>query len=98
MARSTDFDARGSREEYCGDAGRPGCLGRSGGPRPLRNRVAAAEQQRDEYLALLQRTRADFENYQKRIQRDLAEEPVTAMRLSPETCCRSWTTCNVPWR
>jgi molecular chaperone GrpE len=40
----------------------------------LRNRVAAAEQQRDEYLALLQRTRADFENYQKRIQRDLAEE------------------------
>src|SRR3954466_8149360 len=36
--------------------------------------VADAEQQRDEYLALLQRTRADFENYQKRIQRDLAEE------------------------
>ena len=40
----------------------------------LRNRVTTAEQQRDEYLALLQRTRADFENYQKRIQRDLAEE------------------------
>ena len=29
----------------------------------MRNRVAAAEQQRDEYLALLQRTRADFENF-----------------------------------
>src|SRR5262245_51310810 len=40
----------------------------------LRNRVGAAEQQRDEYLALLRRTRADFENYQKRSQRDLAEE------------------------
>jgi len=37
-------------------------------------RVAAAEQQRDEYLDLLQRTRADFENYQKRNQRDLTEE------------------------
>jgi molecular chaperone GrpE len=40
----------------------------------LQSRVTVAEQQRDEYLALLQRTRADFENYQKRIQRDLAEE------------------------
>jgi molecular chaperone GrpE len=40
----------------------------------LRSRASDAEQQRDEYLALLQRTRADFENYQKRIQRDLAEE------------------------
>jgi molecular chaperone GrpE len=40
----------------------------------LRNRLAATEQQRDEYLALLQRTRADFENYQKRVQRDLAED------------------------
>jgi len=36
--------------------------------------VADAEQKRDEYLGLLQRTRADFENYQKRIQRDLLEE------------------------
>jgi molecular chaperone GrpE len=40
----------------------------------LRNRLQDAEHQRDEYLALLQRTRADFENYQKRNQRDLAEE------------------------
>ena len=36
--------------------------------------VTAAEQQRDEYLALLQRTRADFENYEKPVQRDQAEE------------------------
>jgi molecular chaperone GrpE len=40
----------------------------------LRNRVTVAEQQRDEYLSLLQRVRADFENYQKRIRRDLEEE------------------------
>ena len=35
---------------------------------------AGAEQQRDEYHELLQRTRADFENYQKRTQRTLAQE------------------------
>jgi molecular chaperone GrpE len=40
----------------------------------LRSRLSLAEQQRDEYLSLLQRVRADFENYQKRIQRDMAEE------------------------
>jgi molecular chaperone GrpE len=43
-------------------------------PESIRSRGTAAEQQRDEYLALLQRTRADFENYQKRVQRDQAEE------------------------
>jgi molecular chaperone GrpE len=40
----------------------------------LRNRAGTAEKERDQYLALLQRTRADFENYQKRFHRDLAEE------------------------
>jgi len=40
----------------------------------LRARAAAAEQSRDEYLGLAQRTRADFENYQKRVQRDMAQE------------------------
>ena len=40
----------------------------------LRNRVQAAEQARDQYLDLATRTRADFENYQKRMQRDLATE------------------------
>src|SRR5436305_12082727 len=40
----------------------------------LRARVEAAEQSRDEYLNLAQRTRADFENYQKRVQRDMAQE------------------------
>jgi molecular chaperone GrpE len=40
----------------------------------LRTRAAAAEQERDQFLALVQQTRADFENYQKRVQRDMAQE------------------------
>jgi molecular chaperone GrpE len=40
----------------------------------LRARASSAEQQRDEFLNLLQRTRADFENYQKRVLRDQAQE------------------------
>jgi molecular chaperone GrpE len=40
----------------------------------LKARLQAAEQQRDEYLSLVKQTRADFENYQKRAQRDLASE------------------------
>jgi molecular chaperone GrpE len=40
----------------------------------LRSRAEAAEQARDEYLSLAQRTKADFENYQKRAARDLAVE------------------------
>jgi molecular chaperone GrpE len=40
----------------------------------LRTRAAAAEQDRARFLDLAQRTQADFENYQKRVQRDLAQE------------------------
>src|SRR5438270_328326 len=40
----------------------------------LRSQLAAAERQREEYLALLRRTRADFENFQKRVQRDGEQE------------------------
>jgi molecular chaperone GrpE len=40
----------------------------------LRERTAAIEQERDEFRGLLQRIRADFENYQKRAQRDLEQE------------------------
>jgi len=40
----------------------------------LRERVAGLEQERDDFRNLLQRTRADFENYQKRSQRDSAQE------------------------
>jgi molecular chaperone GrpE len=46
----------------------------------LRARALTAEQERDQFLDLLQRTRADFENYQKRFQRDLAEERRYAQR------------------
>jgi molecular chaperone GrpE len=40
----------------------------------LRTKLQAAEQARDQYLDLALRTKADFENYQKRMQRDLATE------------------------
>ena len=40
----------------------------------LRLRAEAAERDRDQYLALLQRTKADFENWQKRSQRDREAE------------------------
>jgi molecular chaperone GrpE len=40
----------------------------------LRAKLQSAEQKRDEYLNLAQRARADFENYQKRMARDLVQE------------------------
>jgi len=40
----------------------------------LRARLTAAESDRDEFRTLLQRTQADFENYQKRVSRDAAQE------------------------
>ncbi|HKI38397.1 MAG TPA: nucleotide exchange factor GrpE [Gemmataceae bacterium] len=40
----------------------------------LRGRAEQAERDRDELRDLAQRTRADFENYQKRMQRDLTQE------------------------
>jgi molecular chaperone GrpE len=40
----------------------------------LRGRAEKAEQERSEFKDLLLRTRADFENYQKRNQRDLIQE------------------------
>ena len=40
----------------------------------LEARLQTAERQRDEYRDLVKQTRADFENYQKRAQRDLATE------------------------
>src|SRR5437870_6398548 len=40
----------------------------------LKQRAATLERERDEFKSLLQRTQADFENYQKRVQRDMAQE------------------------
>ena len=40
----------------------------------LRAQLQAAEKGRDEYLDLAKQARAEFENYQKRFQRDLANE------------------------
>jgi molecular chaperone GrpE len=40
----------------------------------LRSRLTAVERDRDEFRALLQRTQADFENYQKRMARETQQE------------------------
>jgi molecular chaperone GrpE len=55
----------------------------------LEARIKEVEQEREKYLDLAQRARADFENYQKRIARDLAIErrfaqaPLAADLLGP---------------
>ena len=46
----------------------------------LRAKLAAAEKARDEYLDLAKQGRAEFENYQKRFQRDLAIERLYAQK------------------
>jgi molecular chaperone GrpE len=56
----------------------------------LRTRAEAAEQARDEYLNLAQRTKADFENYQKRAARDLAVERRYALAPLAGRSTRSW--------
>ena len=42
--------------------------------RQLQDRLQAAEEERDKFKDLYQRARADFDNYQKRSQRDQAQE------------------------
>jgi molecular chaperone GrpE len=55
----------------------------------LETRLKEVEHERDQYLDLAQRARADFENYQKRVARDLATErrfaqaPLAADLLGP---------------
>jgi molecular chaperone GrpE len=44
----------------------------------LKTRAETAEQERDQFRNLAQRTRADFENYQKRAQRDREQERLFA--------------------
>src|ERR1700722_933194 len=43
-----------------------------GGAAPPEEELVAVTAQRDQYLALAQRTQADFENYRKRVARDAA--------------------------
>jgi molecular chaperone GrpE len=55
-------------------AGAPGNGAAADGLDDLRTRLAEIERDRDKYLELARRTQADFENYQKRIQRDMQQE------------------------
>ena len=47
-------------------------------PVPDDDRLAAVESERDEYLELAKRTKADFENFRKRVSRESAEAEVRA--------------------
>jgi molecular chaperone GrpE len=47
---------------------------RDAGPLDVAAKIKAAEAERDEFKALAQRTRADFENYQKRALREAMQE------------------------
>jgi molecular chaperone GrpE len=40
----------------------------------LRDRAESAEEERDKYLEMLQRSKAEFENYRKRLQQNSAED------------------------
>lgn len=44
------------------------------GHEDVRQRLAAVEQERDQYLELAKRTQAEFENYQKRAQREAQQD------------------------
>jgi molecular chaperone GrpE len=56
-----------SSAQAAGDAPAPAPPAEEPVERDLEALIAEAEQQRDEYLELARRTRADFENYRKRI-------------------------------
>jgi molecular chaperone GrpE len=83
-----DEEARGSDPNPAGDVGPGGSTGSDPssdlpdeaeravdaavGPEPEEEPLAKAERERDEYLDLAQRTRAELENYRKRAARDAA--------------------------
>src|SRR5690349_7175484 len=48
----------------------------------LKDLVSGLERERDEYLALARRTKADFENYRKRVSREASEAEARG-RASP---------------
>jgi molecular chaperone GrpE len=82
-APPADRDATGS----AGNAGAPGATGAAGptpgsGPAAINEILlpdtAALEAERDEYLGALQRLKADFDNYRKRVVRQQEEQSARA--------------------
>jgi molecular chaperone GrpE len=65
-AAPPDPEAKGTGETSFADADAPGGRG------PIERAVAEAEDEAQRYLALAQRTQADFENYRKRMARENA--------------------------
>lgn len=56
------------------DGAAPGTTAERDETEALRSQLKSAEKERDDFRTLAQRTQADFENYQKRLQRDRQEE------------------------
>ncbi len=74
MAKRTAIAPAGEGGGSAGESKSPASAAPSEDLESLRSQVKISNEERDQYLALLQRTRADFENYQKRKERDLAQE------------------------
>jgi molecular chaperone GrpE len=76
-----DQEPRTEEQQAAAPSGEGGVSGPEGdgasgnqGVEALRARLETAEREREEYLEMAQRTRADFENYQKRALRDQIQE------------------------
>ena len=97
--RAGDGRRRGAGAQHApADGGAPG---RGAGARRGRGRgeiegeldeLVEVAAQRDEYLALAQRTQADFENYRKRVARESRWRRSAAWPSSPRSCCPRSTT------
>ncbi|WP_406696328.1 nucleotide exchange factor GrpE [Singulisphaera sp. Ch08] len=72
--KASDATAGGEQAVGGETQARTASAARPADPETLRAQVAAAEQQRDDYLAQLQRIQADAENFRKRLLRDQAEQ------------------------
>jgi molecular chaperone GrpE len=60
--------------------------------------LLAKASERDEYLALAQRTQADFENYRKRIARESTAAESRGLCGSRASCCPRSTVWTARWR
>ena len=69
-AEKTELEPVDEGAQDLPDTGEPGDTAAQGPPQSRDSRLAAAEAQRDEYLADLQRVAAEYENYRKRAARD----------------------------
>ena len=75
-----DETAREGSEEGASGGRKPRCLPDTPSSPPVERRasptIASLERERDEYLDLAKRTKAEFENFRKRVAREAAEAEI----------------------